>query len=477
MSWLLPPTTHNLIYFVISHMAEEGLKIGDKVLSKNKKTTGTVFELDSNKAYITFWNVHKPPEVVPINQVIKAVDNKVFSKSKQKGLFNLDDNKVFSKNKQMGLFNPVDFNFNKVSSKSKQKGLFNLDDFNFNKVFSKNKQTGLFNPVDNKNFFNFNPVDNRVISFQKQKMGLFNLVNNSNKHNQQGPNPNGRKKPSPVQTKAKTKAARRIQAASSEAKTKAAKRIQAASSARTKVKTNAAKKIQTASSARLSKFRSWISSQRAHMQHIYPQIKNTLIRWTTVSNKRGSNSLQKYLEDAPKTPANIPGFLYRKVVLSPRERLNLNLSMATSWTLNPLFGASYQMEKSGVHILLRLPLKTPASKLYIGDTSSLLNSSQRTPHKTIYAREAEVILAPVDLEIVRERTIPLGMITGINSKTGESRKRLSTYSATDMYVSYEGLTKEHSKYHAAPNRYVTQGLQAQETLITVLDVKEIDTSK
>ena len=396
-----------------------------------------MFELDSNKAYITFWNVHKPPEVVPINQVIKAVDNKVFSKSKQKGLFNLDDNKVFSKNKQMGLFNPV----------------------------------------DNKYFFNFNPVDNRVISFQKKQMGLFNLVNNSNKHNQQGPNPNGRKKPSPVQTKAKTKAARRIQAASSEAKTKAAKRIQAASSARTKVKTNAAKKIQTASSARLSKFRSWISSQRAHMQPIYPQIKNTLNRWSLVSNKRGSNSLQKYLEDAPKTPANIPGFLYRKVVLRPGKRLNLNLSRATSWTLNPLFGASYQMQNGGTHILLRLPLKTPASKLYIGDTSSLLNSSRRSPHKTCYAREAEVILAPVDLEIVRERTIPLGMITGINSKTGESRKRLSTFSSAGMYVSYEGRTDKHSKYHVAPNRYVTQGLQAQETLITVLDVKEIDTSK
>ena len=118
---------------------------------------------------------------------------------------------------------------------------------------------------------------------------------------------------------------------------------------------------------------------------------------------------------------------------------------------------------------MRLPLKTPAAKLYIGDTSKLLNRSKKSIHQGSFAQEAEVIVAPMFLEEVRRREIPLGAITGISSN-GTSIKRLSTQASSKIY----GILPSGNRngYHAPPPRLVPWGLNKQQTMITVIDVKE-----
>ena len=226
--------------------------------------------------------------------------------------------------------------------------------------------------------------------------------------------------------------------------------------------------IQSASRRRLSKLQGWIASQRKYMQKYLRKMEmSNIYNWTTQSAGAISKTLLPYIHAAPRTPRNIQGFLYKKVVLRNGNELKLNFDRATSWSLNPLFAASFKISLSSSnvrHILLRLPLNTPAPKLYIGDTSPLLNSSIKSAlsrRNSIVSEEAEVILAPVDLEVVQRRSKPLGHITGI-SKNGESRKRLSIAASALLY----GL--------AGTNRpqKVSKGMQAQEVDIEVVDVRE-----
>ena len=193
---------------------------------------------------------------------------------------------------------------------------------------------------------------------------------------------------------------------------------------------------------------------------------SNIYNWTTQSTGAISKTLLPYIHAAPRTPRNIQGFLYRKVVLRNGNELKLNFDRATLWSLNPPF-ASFKISLSSSnvrHILLRLPLNTPAPKLYIGDTSPLLNSSIKSAlsrRNSIVSEEAEVILAPVDLEVVQRRSKPLGHITGI-SKNGESRKRLSIAASALLYGSV-GTNR--------PQK-VSEGMQAQEVDIEVVDVRE-----
>jgi hypothetical protein len=238
---------------------------------------------------------------------------------------------------------------------------------------------------------------------------------------------------------------------------------------------SAARVIQRVSKERLKKLVDWISSQRDYLQIIYDTMRVNLQKWTGKSTNEGSMKLLETLYAAPKTPPGTPGYIYRKIVLYPHQTINLNFHRATSWSLNPLFAASFKMNTltspylSGPEqVLLRLPLNTPASKLYIGDTSRLLNSERRTMHTSKYSQEAEVILAPVKLEITRRRTVPLGNVTGINSM-GQSQKRLSIAASSALYGPQPTISMG---YHLPPPKKVSQGIDKQKTLITVLDVKE-----
>ena len=248
-----------------------------------------------------------------------------------------------------------------------------------------------------------------------------------------------------------------------------------ANSIRSYARDVAARVIQRVSKERLKKLVDWISSQRDYLQIIYDTIRFNLHKWTGKSTNEGSMKLLEALYAAPKTPPGTPGYIYRKIVLYPRQTINLNFNRATSWSLNPLFAASYKMNTltspylpDPEQVLLRLPLNTPASKLYIGDTSRLLNSERRTMHTSKYSQEAEVILAPVKLEITRRRNVPLGTVTGINSK-GQSQKRLSIAASSALYGPQPRIS---IGYHPPPPKKVAQGIDKQKTLITVLDVKE-----
>tara|TARA_Y100000992_G_scaffold199242_2_gene135681 strand:- start:998 stop:2071 length:1074 start_codon:yes stop_codon:yes gene_type:complete len=232
-----------------------------------------------------------------------------------------------------------------------------------------------------------------------------------------------------------------------------------------KQRENASKLIGSASRRRLSKLQKWIASQRKFILGNSTMFNIRL--WTFKSTSPRSRRLLPVLYAAPRTPRNIQGFLYRKVVLRNGNELNLKFHRATSWSLNPLFAASFKLSLSSPnerHILLRLPLNTPAPKLYIGDTSPLLNyeKSALSKIKPNISPEAEVILAPVDLEVVQRRSKPLGHITGI-SKTGESRKRLSTKASELLY----GFVENNRR----PQR-VSKGIEAQEVDIEVVDVRE-----
>jgi hypothetical protein len=239
---------------------------------------------------------------------------------------------------------------------------------------------------------------------------------------------------------------------------------------------SAARVIQRVSKERLKKLVYWINNQRDYLQNIYNTIRNNLFKWTGKSNYEGSMKLLNAVYAAPKTPHGTPGYMYRKIVLYPGERVNLNLNRVSSWSLNPLFAASFRVNTTptSIHlpkpeqVLLRLPLNTPASKLYIGDTSKLLNTFRRSIHGQPFVQEAEVILAPVNLEIARRRRVPLGSITGIDP-TGQSQKRLSIQAST-LY----GHTPPSRKigYHPSPPKSVSKGINEQQYLITVLDVKE-----
>jgi len=225
---------------------------------------------------------------------------------------------------------------------------------------------------------------------------------------------------------------------------------------------------------RLNKIQKWIASQREYLDIIYNIMKNTLYGWSVSSTKNRSNRLLEAIYAAPETPLNTPGYIYRKIVLYPRQTLNLNFNMASSWSLNPLFAASFKLDTLTSphwhvrHILLRLPLKTPTAKLYIGDTSKLLNSSRKTSHGGAHAQEAEVIVAPMRLREVQRREIPLGVITGINSM-GTSIKRLSTEASSRIYGRQPYQYR--SGYHASPPRRVSMGMNKQQIMITVIDVE------
>lgn len=184
--------------------------------------------------------------------------------------------------------------------------------------------------------------------------------------------------------------------------------------------------------------------------------------------------LKNNLNASPKTPQNINGYLYRKIILYPGQKIiNLNFTKATSWSLNPLFAGSWRFERSNVrHILLRLPLNTPASKLYIGDTSKLLNSSERSVHYPYFAPQAEVIVAPMRLEDVQRRELPLGHITGINAQ-GQSIKRLPTGAPGLFYSNSNYSTLPNDRYYSSiPSNSVSKGIENQKTIITVIDVRE-----
>lgn len=242
-------------------------------------------------------------------------------------------------------------------------------------------------------------------------------------------------------------------------------------------KESAARIIQSVSRKRLEKLQQWIASQRNYLDLIYNNIKKPLREWSKTSTNEFSRRLLNAIYGAPPPLPGTPGYIYRKVVVyPPRGTLDLNFTRASSWSLNPLFAASFKMDAPASRhlpdpeqVLLRLPLNTPASKLYIGDTSKLLNSTRRSVHAGNFALEAEVILAPVNLRIIRSRRIPLGTVTGISS-TGKSEKRLSIAASSAVYGTQR--SKYRMGYHPPPPESVSTGINKQQTLITVLDVKE-----
>ena len=79
---------------------------------------------------------------------------------------------------------------------------------------------------------------------------------------------------------------------------------------------------------RLNKIQKWIASQREYLDIIYNIMKNTLYGWSVSSTKNRSNRLLEAIYAAPETPLNTPGYIYRKIVLYPRQTLNLNFNMA-----------------------------------------------------------------------------------------------------------------------------------------------------
>ena len=250
----------------------------------------------------------------------------------------------------------------------------------------------------------------------------------------------------------------------------------------------AAMLIQSRARRRMTRIQEWISRQREYLERNYPRIKLLLGHWSLENKLSNTNIslLSNVLKSAPETSRTLPGFLYRKVVIRrarPNHQLLLDFKKATSWSLNPLFAASwdYSYHPNDEHILLKLPLKTNVPKLYIGNTSALLNKSRMTSHGIYYGfpRESEVIVGPMNVVEVGRVTVPLGTVTGISHITGNSVKGLAAQEAlTEVYgnAPYNGNNFHHSRvYNAPPSRTVSKGrgLQKNKT-ITVVELRKTD---
>ena len=227
--------------------------------------------------------------------------------------------------------------------------------------------------------------------------------------------------------------------------------------------------LQNFSRHRTQKIQSWISKQREFLStEKYSKIKRVLTNWSGQSTDKTSKELLAVLNEAPPTNRHTPGYVYRKLILTPDRNIKLNFQRATSWSLNPLFAASFKARQQMMtHILLKLPLSTPASKLYIGDTSRLLNSGRRTIHRA-FPEEAEVIVAPLNLEIVKTYVVPLRTITGVDLTTGKSRKMSRTGNSRGINRGgmYTRFYTDDNSSNRNPNTHL------QHVPITVVEVKE-----
>jgi hypothetical protein len=262
-------------------------------------------------------------------------------------------------------------------------------------------------------------------------------------------------------------------------------------SSRAAAERGAAMLIQSRARKRMTRIQEWISRQREYLEHIYPHIGRLLGRWSLTPEESSTkwsttniSLLSNVLKSAPETSRTLPGFLYRKVVIrGPNAQLVLDFQTATSWSLNPLFAASFRLndylyQPKNKHILLKLPLKTNVPKLYIGNTSALLNKSRMTSHGYSYGfpRESEVIVGPMNVVEVGRVTVPLGTVTGI-SHTGNSVKGLAAQEALPEVYGNAPYRRNHfhqsGVYNAPPSRTVSNGRSLQKNkTITVVELRK-----
>lgn len=138
------------------------------------------------------------------------------------------------------------------------------------------------------------------------------------------------------------------------------------------------------------------------------------------------NRMLDVLNNAPSS-SGVSGYMYRGLLMPRRFRplsgLNLNMKDITSWTLRPLIAVSFPIWQANnrkmranttdefCYVLLKLKLDTDVGKLFVGNLSRLFSESV---HRLTQRREeGEVIVAPLDLEIINQYQCKLSEFTGI----------------------------------------------------------------
>lgn len=199
-----------------------------------------------------------------------------------------------------------------------------------------------------------------------------------------------------------------------------------------------ARRIQRHARKRIQTLKSWINAQRSYLESIYkkaiyPEVLSILL-YTNFSYKynRRKDELDKVLinilENAPSS-SGVPGYMYRGIFLNLEKNQKVKLQSVgmTSWTLIPsmaacipLANALKQQERNktkemAIRIcILKLKLDTDVGKLFVGDLSSLFSESVHIFSK--YTPEGEVIVAPLNLQVINISESTIGNFTASKIK-------------------------------------------------------------
>ena len=175
----------------------------------------------------------------------------------------------------------------------------------------------------------------------------------------------------------------------------------------------------------MTKLQNWIKEQRNYLRtkRLNSDFRANLNAWSRMHiYKNGLNErITKYIQESPGVPVDIQGYIYRKENMGITN--NTKYKRPTSWTLNPGFAATWS-ESLGSAVILRMKLSDPVAKMYIGNTSLLLN--QDRDHLSLLPNQSEIIVEPCQLMISSVRNIPSPRHLLYFYKT-ESGKKLDPY--------------------------------------------------
>lgn len=208
------------------------------------------------------------------------------------------------------------------------------------------------------------------------------------------------------------------------------------SNTKPKNREHAARILQSSARSKIRTMRNWVEAHRQQVikaSEMRSEYEGFINSWMFRSNNQTIQKVIDNLIHSHGSAKNGAGYVYRSLVFSPNNAMSITKSTsiphqhASSWTLNPMMAVGWQDPRDrsqSVVVILRMKTASNVRKLFIGSYQPPIDMRPHSnPTITDFANQAEVIVAKTNLIVTRARSVPIGMLTGVNS-TGINQKHL-----------------------------------------------------
>lgn len=215
---------------------------------------------------------------------------------------------------------------------------------------------------------------------------------------------------------------------------------------------HAASILQSRARKKIDTLQKWVQAHQTQVMHAsqkrWNNMNSLINRYMFGWNDKNLYNMINKLILSHGSAKNGAGYVYRSLLFSPNRVVSITKGTSiphrnpSSWTLNPMMAVGWHDPRNLTKHVVILRMKTASNvrKLFVGSYRPPIDmrSPNLNPTMTDFANQAEVIVAKTNFIVTRVQTVPIGMLTGLNS-TGKNHKHLPNTCGGSLVRNTPGL--------------------------------------